>query len=555
MKEITAINAINKNYSPVINGVLTQWERREGAVVFRATSGNDILAELADLFEANLPVEGLGPGVCRTCANFVNTYGDLVYHDRKGVAHSALWNPDHVPMQYKNLFISMRDFVLRAYNSPSQRGEQKTSFPAASIDQNVLPYFADERMCGKMKHGGFNHFYLMWGDKDYNPGTERAKHNDNIQFVAWFLADLKRVKRLSALRKYINTNDMLADNNKLIAAVDEMLIVVDKWKELPLNSTVDYAERQIRIVGYSRGNAHLVVSDGTKQLRGGSASVFFDSIENPEDITDAELKQFMYMTDPDRYKKITRDFNERALLLAEAKLTESGLDKTLQRRCVRKDDVLDLLWSPVKETKGKALGLLSGLEAKPTVNQIQNENHRTRDMSWDTFVNKYLPSLKTLWMVPPSSGNYGALMTCSEPEAPEIFLWDGHISSWFYTNGSHPNSWNLRVGVLVPVTGVMRSPEHATSINPMFTPRDLVVLGEGYHNAENSPGLFKDYMDKHKFDYNNLANIISSFNERKPVEKDPEAVVVYAVTSRAPETVFFGELNGVNTRFVIKSWE
>lgn len=556
MKTIEQIKAINTNYSPVINGVLTQWERRNNAVVFRAVTGNSILEQLAELFEANLPQEGLGPGICRTCENFVNTYGDLVYHNRKGEAESALWNPDHVPEVYKPLFRTMRDFVLRAYNAPSQRGAYKDSYPAVAIDQNALPYFSDERVCGKLQHGDFNHLYLVWGEEGYDAGKERGKYNDGIAFVAWFLSDPKRIKRLARMQKYIKVNDMLAENNKLIAAVDDMMNVLSKWKELPLKASEDFTRRQERVIGYARGNAHLVTSEGTKQLRNGSAGVFFANIDDPEEIPMIEVTQFLKMTDPENYKKITKDFNERTLRQAEEIMVKAGIDKTLQRRCVRKSDTLPFIWKKEVQESKQPLTLLAGLEGKgTTVNAAQDREHRKRQVSWSTFIDKYLPSLKEMFLVPPSNANYGALMTTSEPEAPEIFLWDGHLSAWFYTKGSHPSEWNLQVGKLVPIAGVMRSPEHTESWSPMFTQRHLLVLEEGYHRHPNSGGLFKDYFDKHKFDYANLANIISSYNERNAVPVDEEAVVVYAVAKKDPKAVIFAELDRVWTRFEITTWE
>ncbi len=556
MKEITAIQEINKNYSPVINGVLTQWERREGAVVFRATAGNSILDQLGDLFEANLPQDGLGPGVCSTCHSFINTYGDLVYHNRKGEPESALWNPDHVPPKYKALFRTMRDFVLRAYHAPSQRGEFKDSYPAAAINQNILPYFAEERVVGKMQHGNFNHFYLIWGDESYDAGKERAKYNDGISFIIWFLSDPKRVKRLERMREYVKVTDVLAENNKLIAALDDMTNVLGKWKEHKLQSSEDFAQRQERIVGYARGNAHLMLSEGTKQLRGGAASVFFENVETPDDISMVALAQFLKMTDPENYKRITKDFNERTLRNAEKLMTDAGLDKTLLRRCVYKGESLPFIWEKEVTEKARNLSFLANLEGqKSTVNTAADREHRKREVSWTTFVDKYLPRLKEMWLVPPANANYGGLMTAAEPEAPNIFIWDGPLSAWFYTKGSHPRQWNLKVGELVPVKGVMFSPEHTGGFSPLFDHRHLLVLDDGYHAGPNSPALFKDYLDRYKFDYNQLANIGASFNERISVDEDKDAVVVYSVAKRSPNVVLFAELDRVWTRFEIKTWE
>lgn len=557
MKKLEIISTINNTYSPIINAVLTQWERREGALVFRARSDDNPLATLGDLFHANLPTEGLGDGLCATCNSFVNTYGDLVYHDRKGKVHSAIWNPDHVPPKYKRLFTIMRDAVLEAFHTPQQSGPYKSIIPAAAINLNVLPYFSEERIVGKMQHGGFNHFYLNWGDETYDPSELRGKYNDNISFIAWFLSEPNRMKRLERMREYVKVTDILADNNRLIAALEDMTEVMSKWKEGKLVAAEDYEARHRALVGYARGNAHLLKSEGTKQIRGGAAGVFFESVGDPDDIPNVALVKFMKMTDPENYKRITRDFEERTLRQAEELMVKAGIDKTIKRRCVRKDEKLDFIWEKEVTKKENQLSFLSSLvnSDKNTVNAAQDREHRKRQVSWTTFVEKYMPRLKDMFLVPPSTGNYGGMMTSAEPEAPNLFYWDGPLSVWFYNQGSHPTTWGLEVGELVPIKGVMKSPEHSAGVNPMFRNRDLLVLEKGHHINVNSLGMFKDYLDKYKFDYANLANIIASCNERMSVPVDEESVVVYSVDQLNHHVVIFAELDRVWTRFEITSWE
>ena len=88
MKTIEEVKVVNDNYDPIVEGVLRSWNARNGAAVFDARL-TDHMAELADIFEANLPYEGLGPGSCRTCRDFVTTYGALVYHKEDGTPVAA----------------------------------------------------------------------------------------------------------------------------------------------------------------------------------------------------------------------------------------------------------------------------------------------------------------------------------------------------------------------------------------------------------------------------------------------------------------------------------
>lgn len=556
MKTIEEIKVVNENYNPIIEGVLRSWDARQGAPVFDARL-TDHMAELADIFEANLPYEGLGGGSCRTCRDFVSTYGALVYHKEDGTAVSALWNDMAVEPRYKPLFAIMSKAVLDMYNTPSIHRHEIDRVGKVSLAQDLesLPFTADYWRAGVQERGRFNHLYIDFGTEEgYKAGSERGRLYDNIQFILWFLSDVRRLPRLTRMLDYVKVTDSLADDASLNNALVNMDSVMTCWKEPVVTDTATARERSHKALAFARGNAHLV-HDTTKQLRGGSASVFFDKIEDAKEIPESTLLRYLEMTSPTNYKRVTREFNEKALRLAEQQLVLAGLDKTLDRRQVRKDDELPFIWTGLVPEKSK-LTILAGLKVKGNDTEVPKE-HRTQQMSWETFLSKYAPQIKELFFVPPVHGNYCGLTTCANPEAPNITLWDNPTTLWTYVEGSRATTWDLQSGKLVRVAGIMRSPEHSQGEewSPFFTPRHLLALVDGYHHGHTCNGLFKSYLDRQKFDYEKLANIIGATAEKQVLEEDKDTRVFYAVDKRNPVVVLFGEFNKVWTRFEIKTWE
>lgn len=556
MKTIEEIRVVNENYDPIVSAVQAQWAQREGAAVYDARIP-ERMADLADLFNANLPQEGLGPGVCKTCNDFITTYGALVYHDRQGNAHSALWNPRHAEPRYKGLFEIMSKAVLAMYFTPTVKRHDIDAVRTIALvyDKDYLPFQADFHRVGAEERNGFHHLYLDFAAADVNLGEEKSRLTDNFNFIMWFTKVVNRQKLLTYMATAMHTHPALQDEVKLHAAVGNMIEVMKNWREPnSVQTTADALVREQNLVGFARGNAHLI-ADATKQIRGGSAAVFFDGVPNPERLDEMSIARYVDFTSPGKYKRITREFSERQLLQAEKKLEELGMTSVLDRRAVRKEDTLPFIWKGISPEKTK-LTTLAGLKVKGEKDEHPKE-HKTLKMSWGTFLGKYVEQIRELFLVPPSRGQYTGLITASNPEAKEVFFWEGHVSAWVYVKGSTPSTWGLTLGNLTRVAGIMKGPEHGKGADwiPFFPKRHVIVLTDGYHRGPQPNSLWKDYMDPSKFEYKELVDIIAATVETHAVEEDSDAVVGYTVTEKIPTVVLFGEFNKIWTRFEITTWE
>jgi hypothetical protein len=556
MKTIEQINAVNNNYDPIVSAVQRQWAQRDGAAVYDARIP-ERMADLADLFNANLPTEGLGPGVCKTCNDFITTYGALVYHDRQGNPHSAIWNPKHAEPRYQPLFDIMAKAVLSMYHTPTIKRHDIDAVRTIALvyDKEQLPFQADFHRVGAEERGGFHHLYLDFAAADTNLGEQKAEFTDSFNFLMWFTQVVNRQKLLRHMSTAMHTHPALQDEVKLHAAVANMIDIMKNWREPnSVQTTAEAMVREQNLVGFARGNAHLV-QGGTKQLRGGSAAVFFDGIPDPEKLDERSIARYVDMTSPGKYKRITREFNERQLLQAEAQLKRDGLTSVLERRSVRKDDVLPFIWKGITPEKSK-LTTLAGLKVKGDKDE-HPKDHKLMKMSWQTFISKYAGEIRELYFAPLAKGNYTGVITTANPEAKEIFFWPGHMAAWLYIEGSSPSAWNLQLGKLTRVAGIMKGPEHGEGSDwiPFFPKRHLLVLAEGFHNGAQPNCLWKEYMDPAKFDYKNLANVLAATTETHAIPMDEDGIVAYSITEKSPLVVLYGEFNKIWTRFEIATWE
>jgi hypothetical protein len=84
-------------------------------------------------------------------------------------------------------------------------------------------------------------------------------------------------------------------------------------------------------------------------------------------------------------------------------------------------------------------------------------------LTWERFVRTALPDAVALEVFAPTRGNYCALVTAADPEAPPILQWDrperrNPVSWYVYHGGSYATQWALAGEAWVPVTAVTLQP-------------------------------------------------------------------------------------------------
>jgi hypothetical protein len=85
-------------------------------------------------------------------------------------------------------------------------------------------------------------------------------------------------------------------------------------------------------------------------------------------------------------------------------------------------------------------------------------------MTWEKFARTVLPrALGMELFIPAGTGNYAALVTAANADAPPILQWDlpgtrNPLSWYVYSGGSTPERWGLTAGQYHEITGICLQP-------------------------------------------------------------------------------------------------
>lgn len=175
----------------------------------------------------------------------------------------------------------------------------------------------------------------------------------------------------------------------------------------------------------------------------------------------AEVKRaFDAKMDPLKYQRPTAPPSAGNVKQAEEVVAKLGSAGALRRRFARIEDVQVFTWAPVPSVIKSIEGVFGHLldATRPTSPMIAS----APTMTWEKFARTVLPTAEAMQVHVPSRGNFLALVTAADPDAPPIIQWDRENArnpvTWYtYVAGSRASQWNL-ASALVPVVAVTPMP-------------------------------------------------------------------------------------------------
>jgi hypothetical protein len=143
---------------------------------------------------------------------------------------------------------------------------------------------------------------------------------------------------------------------------------------------------------------------------------------------------------------------------AEKLVEKLGIKDSLVRRFARLEEI-ETIWKPIEDVKPEGAGVFSHLKPK---NEIPKMEIPAITMTWKKFSETVLPNVKSIEYYVNSSGNFSAILTAQNYDAPPIIQWDNEnrrnpFSQYVYSGGSTASNWNLTTGYC-KVTGICYVP-------------------------------------------------------------------------------------------------
>lgn len=390
---------------------------------------------LFSAFLTALPVDERQHHTCSACRRFVNEYGGLVtISPETGATTPALWEAMGATEGFGEAIAAMERVVMRA------------------LVTGV--YLSSRSIWGTPTAGGWSHFWVRH-DAPYSgtiqtAGQAMAEKREDFRMLMLALNDYPKSAVNEAVR--ILEADALYRGEKVLG--------VAQWLN-DLHRAAD--DRSYRVRHNLAWRAVATAPPGFCHVRASMIGTLLDDITAGLPF-DEIRRRFAAKMNPLQYQRPQAPPAAGNIAQAEKIFAQMGLESALRRRFARLDDV-EAIWRPepptVRETvaTGGVFGHLKPKGARPVVTRVELP---TRTMTWVKFEAEVLPIAKLIELDVPYSGNFMALVTAVDAEAPPILQWDradnrNPVSWYVYTNGSNASNWGLSVGFRA-VTAVCYQP-------------------------------------------------------------------------------------------------
>ncbi len=191
-----------------------------------------------------------------------------------------------------------------------------------------------------------------------------------------------------------------------------------------------------------------------------------------------------------------------------------------------------------------------GCEPAPTV-QLP-----TLTMTWEKFSRIVLPNVERIEAVAPPLGNYRALLTAQNDDAPLIFKWGNPISGYVYHNGSTASRWGLRPGAWTPVAAIVRDPSQQNGDDAHYLAGDrllLVLEGARDEGTDQGNALFPECL---RGDLFSVRATIEAYSKRAVIgAADGQLASGLDLSRSAANCSLRAFANGAWTAYQIDRWD
>lgn len=455
-----------------------------GAMLFRVQA-----PELWSYYIQNLPKSQRQEHDCSACRHFLKHYGPVVTIDPNGRIHSAMFNAP-VPILYKKAFAAMKSYVESGrVLSPFMVGKRVWGQPVTGVWKHMA-------VTPKPCHV---HHHLVHTAGQTIANKVQAFKNVKAGLAEYNAATLDELLRM--LRgNHLNRSD------QFLAPVEWLR----KLHDLPKGKTgtnLLWAAVTAAPEGYThpRSAVWASVLDDIK------AGVSFQAMQ----------RKFAEKTHGLIYQRPQAPPKAQNIARAEDLVAKLGITLSLDRRMARLDEVVSqAVWLPGRASQDgqQGRGGVFGHLKSQQDNSPPSVKLPSTTMTWEKFAREVLSQATALQLHVPHMGNFVALTTAQDPEAPPILKWDRpderNPFAWYcYNNGSPASQWGLKFNHWADVTAVVPNPATWGADGGMQQYKSVVLTLEGCIDSNEGSGnaLFPECL---KNELHEVRSTIEAYSQR-----------------------------------------
>ncbi len=365
---------------------------------------------------------------CNTCRDFIERFGGLVMIDDNGLQYSPFWTDNS----------NVSDALKRKAVSARVTGVFKSS--VATLGTPVT--------------GPWQHYSVILPPSCLTPPglltptQKSAELSEHYRILTEALIAFNPTHLATALT-FLKA-EALADSEKFLSRV--------QWL---IDRQADHKEKDQTKRRNLLWKAVAQAPVGFCTPRAGVVGSLLEDIKEGLPIYTIQRK-FAAKLNPLEYQRAQAPATVGNIKAAEAAFEKLCLSAALKRRPAILSEI-NASWGPPQKAHDQANNTVFGhLYNQPSKDQLISLP--TKTMTWVKFRNEVLPEALKLELQAPANGNYSAILTATDPDAPPIMKWDSvdrrnPFSSYVYSGGSPARSWNLSAGSFIEVLALTTQPE------------------------------------------------------------------------------------------------
>lgn len=412
-----------------------QYFRERLAARFTSSAAGPLFTTNADIWPIYLgsfPEEARQYHNCSTCRHFLRAYGGLATIDECGQGASAVWDPADADADHARAVAAMASAVSHA-----------------KITGVFLSGTAE---LGREVTGAWAHLALrlpanspaLSVPRPLTAGQAMAARTQDHQTVMRALSEfpLELLERVVELLK----TDALYRTEKVRGPAEWLRnLAAAKWR----------TGKRANVVW----RAIATAPSGFCHPRTSVLGTLLDDLASGMSFDDA-ARRFADKMHPLQYQRPQAPPSEGQVAAAERLVEQLGIAAALPRRFARLDEI-ETVWRPRAVEAQEKHGVFSHLVPKRSPGASLHVAEQA--ITWTRFARDVLPDALAIEVFAPARGNYYALVTAVDPNAPPILQWDRperrNPVSWYgYHGGSFATVWGLMGDTWVPVTGLALKP-------------------------------------------------------------------------------------------------
>ena len=415
------------------------------------------VADLWPLYLKSFPPRLRKEHDCHECRRFVQNFGGLVSLEG-GKATSVFWDPDAVCAPYTAVFEALKKAVEAA--------------PVSGV------FLTSEKVIGTPVTGAWTHFHAKVPEISrkfsaaLTAGQAMAEKKQDWLNVEGAVAEveLPELQKAEALLEgeMLYRGEVTKGPMKFL---HDLVVMIGKFKGKRRNNLIWEA-----VATAPAGFCHP------------RSSVWWTLLEDLDSgmPTKDALAKFKEKMNPLQYRRPTAPPAEGTINQAEKLVAKLGLERSLGRRFLRKDELLSF-WEPTKVRKsGGTFTHLrkDGAEGKDSLPDTK--------MTWVKFRDTVLPGADKIEILLGLTGHWYSFTTAEDAEAPPILKWDRedcrNPAAWYTYIGGAPSASFGKSPGYAPVYAMAEFPCHWNGSPSPENPESVLFAVEGAGDTE-SPGL------------------------------------------------------------------